>query len=130
MQTAERFCVREPVGKTLATHVKIAIAESARALKRCAPEPIPPGGESDERILQRGCENDALQPFRSGQSARKRGITVAGNFLTGFVPRHFSLTSSSERRDRQFRRLQRHGHAVARHGRNLRDRVADTNLCT
>jgi hypothetical protein len=60
--------------------------KSARAFKHHAPKPLIAGGKCDKWILQRGRENDALQPFCPCKPPRKHGITIAGDFLAGFIP--------------------------------------------
>ena len=102
---------------------------SARALKCQPPGPVAARRQHhDQRILQRGREEDTLQPFRPHEAARKNGVTVAGDFLTGFVPRNFPPAPRRERRHRQFRGLEGHGHAVAGDGWNHCDRVAHAKL--
>ncbi len=104
------------------------LAFSTGAFKGHPPEPLAAGGQSDQRILQSRCENQALQPFCPKQPARKLCVAVPGDFWSGIVPVNFIAAPGNERGDGQFRRLKGHGHAVAGHGRNHGDGIAHANF--
>jgi hypothetical protein len=102
--------------------------KSARAFKHHAPKPAISGGKCDEWILQRWRENDTLQPLCPCKPSRKYGITIAGDFLAGFIPCYFVSIPCSERFNRQFRRLESHGHAIAGNWWNHGNGITDANF--
>src|SRR6185437_11314348 len=117
-------------GFVILNHSQFAAFSSARVFKRKAPKSVAASGERDERILQFGREQEALQPLRPAVPAGKLFIAGAGDFLPGGGPGNFSGTPRGERRDSEFRRLEGHGHAVASDGWNHGDGVAKANFVT
>ena len=101
---------------------------SACPFKGGSPEPFTVRDEPDEDILQRRREHHPLQPFCPREPPRKRGVTPAGQHLAGLRPRHFPPAPRGERFDGHPGGFERHGHPVARHGRNHRDGVADATF--
>ena len=82
-KTMEHANMMLAVFKTLNPY---AMAESPRALKRQAPEPITSGSQHDDWILPRFLEQNALQPFGPGEPAHKSCIAIGGNLLAGVAP--------------------------------------------
>ena len=84
--------------------------------------------EPDEDVLQQWREHHPLQPFCPREPSRKCGVAPMGERLPGLRPRNFPATPRSQRFDGQLGGFERHGHPVARHGRNHRNGVADATF--
>jgi len=104
------------------------MCKSAGAGKGGAPEPIAVAREEDERVLQRGSEDELLQPFGPAQARGEDGVCITSDFLAGFVPGTFALTPGEEWCKGEFGGFKSHGHAIASDRRNHGDGIADANL--
>src|SRR6266576_1234891 len=106
-------------------YLKIA---SPSPLKPTAPEPVAARQQPYERALEHRLQHQRLQSFRPDQSPFESRVAPAGDGWLCLRPGNPVAAPVHQWLDGDFRRLERHGHPVARQGRDHRDRVPDTTL--